>query len=128
MGFQQSCQHRRGDVVGQVGADHRGQAVEHFRHQLRQILLQNVSVPDGHVVILRHGLLQDGQQSGVQFDGHHTTGTLCQLLGQGANAGANLQDTAMRICTGGFGDIIGDIRINEEILPHGLGKTKAMTA
>ncbi|CAN3997747.1 Hydrolase, partial [Dysosmobacter welbionis] len=99
-GLHQLFQNGRGDVVGQVGADYRREALELLCRDGREVQFQHVPRHDLHIRIGGHGLRQHRQQGPVQLHGHHLPGPLGQLRRQGADARADLQHAAACVRAG----------------------------
>ena len=79
------------------------------------------------VIKLSQGLLENQGQSAVQFHRHHTPGSLAQLPGEGADAGAHFQHTGIFVDACPLGNGCGHMPGTEEILPQTFGKMKPMT-
>ena len=117
---------RRGDVVGQVGAQHGPQTGQVRSHQRGQLQLHHIALHQREVGIRGHGLGQHGVQAAVQLHGHHLAGAAGQLCGEGADAGANLHHAGVFIRAAGGGNVLRHPALDEKILPQSFGKAKAM--
>ena len=116
---------RCGDVVGQVGAQHRRQARKLLRRHRRQIQRHHVALDQGEVVIVRHSLRQHRRQALVQLHRHHLFRPPGQLHRQCADAGAYLQHAAAGNAAR-RGDILRHVTPDEKVLSQRLGKVKAV--
>ena len=119
-------QHRRGNIVGQIGAENGPQAGKVLLHHLRKVQPHSVAFDQREIVRPAHGFPQHGIEPGVQLHGYHLSGTAGKLLGQRADTGTDLQHTGIFISAAAVGDIPGHPVLNEKILTHRLGKMKAM--
>jgi hypothetical protein len=119
-------QHRRGDVVGQVGADHGSQAVKLLCNQFWKIQLQNIAGDHLGIGIIGQRFRQYRQQRLIEFHGYDLAGPLCQFHRQRADAGTNLQNAAAFIGAGGLRNGLRNGGIDEKILSHGLGKAESV--
>ena len=117
---------RRCDVIRQVCAHDRAQAREALGHQLRQIEREHVAKDDLHIRIGGERLGQHGAQPLVQLDRDDLGRALRELLGQAADAGADLEHAGVLVRAGGVGDVGRDPCGRQKILPHGLGKAEIM--
>ena len=122
--LQQAENHRRGDVIGQVGAHAHRAAPELLLDELGQIQLHHVAGDDFHVVPAGQSLLQHGEQPGVQLDGADLLRHLRQLPGEHANARAHLDDALAVPGAAGLGHAGAHGGVDEEVLPQGLGKVE----
>ena len=125
-GLHQLFQNGRGDVIGQVGADYRREALELLCRDGREVQFQHVPRHDLHIRIGGHGLRQHRQQGPVQLHGGHLPGPLGQLRRQGADARADLQHAAACVRAGGLRDPAGHLRIDQKVLSHGFGEMEPM--
>ena len=88
----------------------------------RRCYFQNVLQYQLEVLHARHGLGQQGRQALVHLDGHHLGSALGQLLGQHADAGADLQHAPALIDAAGVHDLGRQARIDDEVLSKALGE------
>ena len=95
-------------------------------HHLRKVQLHGIAFDQREIVRPAHGFPQHGIEPGVQLHGYHLSGTAGKLLGKRADTGTDLQHTGTFISAAAVGDIPGHPALNEKILPHCLGKMKAM--
>ena len=125
-GFQQRREDGGGDIVRQIGAGHGPEAGQLFRHQLGDAALQDVSPDDFHIVKFPHGQTQNGLQPVIHLHGADLPRPQGKLLGQRADAGADLQHAHIGFHPGFPGDGLRHPGGNEKILPLGFGKMEAM--
>src|SRR5690606_3376488 len=102
--------HGRGQVVGQVGGQHRP------GRQRTQVERQRVSVDDLDVVQARERLGQHRQEPGVHLDRHDAPGGAGQLAREGAQAGADLEDRLAALEPGRLHHGAQHRRVDEEVL------------
>ena len=124
--FQQGREDGGSDVVGQVGTGHGPQTGKFLCHQSGHILVQHIIPDDFQVVKFAYGLFQNGGQALVQFHGADLFGPQAQLLGQRADAGADLQHTGGLVHAGVLGDGFGHPFLGQEVLTLGFGKMETM--
>lgn len=124
--LQQAHQNRAGDVVRQVGTDGDGLAAELLGQQSLQIDLQHVVQDELEVVVVGHRLFQQWRQTLVDLDGDDIVRTLAKLLGQHADAGADLKCTPAGADTGGLRNAGADTGVDDEILAEALGQGKVI--
>ena len=124
--FQQRRENGGGDVIGEVGAGHGAESAELLLHQRGDVLLQHVSPENFQIGKIPHGDVQNGFQALVHLHRADLPGAETQLLGQRADAGADLQHARRFVHPGLFRNGLGHPRGNEEVLPLGLGKVEAV--
>ena len=95
-------------------------------HQGGNVGFQNVSKDQREVLGAAHGFLQNGLEGGVNLYGDHPACIFTQGLGQGANAGANLQHAAAFVNSRAIGNLTGHPALGQKVLPLGFGKTEAV--
>ena len=115
-----------GDVVRQVGTDGDGLAAELLGQQSLQIDLQHVVQDELEVVVVGHRLFQQRRQTLVDLDGDDIVRTLAKLLGQHADAGADLKCAPAGADTGGLRNAGADAGVDDEILAEALGQGKVI--
>ena len=88
---------------------------------IKQIALKNFrQYKDLQVVEFAHGFFQDRLQTGVQFHGADSARPQTQLLGQRADAGADLQNARVSVYTGVLGDALRYPDGSQKVLPLGF--------
>ena len=89
-----------------------------------KVHFQDVARYDVRVRVVGEGLVEDRVQALVQFDGDDLLCPLCQLDGQDADAGADLDDAVLRTGDGRFCHARTDTRIDQKVLSECLGKVE----
>ena len=126
LALQQGRENGRRNIIRKIGTGHGPQALEFLGHQGLHIGLQHVLPDNFQIVKFAHGQLQDGLQALVQLAGHDLPCPQAQLLGQRADAGADLQHAGGAVHARILGDLLGDPGGDQKILALGLGKMEAM--
>ena len=93
-------------------------------HDLVDIHLQYVIVDDGHIVVLRKGLVQNREKILVYLHRHNLSGTLRKILGHGSYSRTYLQHAVVLRDVRCTDYLIYDMGIYEEILTELLLKCK----
>ena len=93
-------------------------------HDLVDIHLQYVIVDDGHIVVLRKGLVQNREKILVYLHRHNLSGTLRKILGHGSYSRAYLQNAVVLRDVRRADYLVYDMGIYEEILTELLLKCK----
>jgi hypothetical protein len=101
----------RGDAVGQVRDDLRGGRVER-----REVELDGVGEVERRVRMRVERVAQRGLEAAVQLDDVDVRHALGQVLGQDAEAAADLEHHVGRVELGGAGDDVEDVRVDQEVL------------
>ena len=125
-GFQQGRQDGRGNIVRQVGTGHGAQTGQLFGHQFRDIQLQNVLPEDLQILKFPHRLLQNRPQAAVHLHGTDLPCPQTKLLGQRADARANLQNAHIPGHPGCLRDLLRHPGSDKEILSLGFGKVETV--
>ena len=113
--LQQMEQDGAGDVVGQV-AHHAQLGHTHTGGQCAEIDLEHVGLD--HIEIVAQA--QARGQVAVQLNHGELAQTLDQRLGQGHQAGANLDHGLARLGVNGFNNVVDDGAIGQKILAKAL--------
>ena len=96
--------------------------------QFIEILFQNIALQNFNIVIVCETLFQNRNQRAVYLDRENFSGPLCEMLGQGADAGTYLQHSIffrqLRRCR----NPVQHMAVNQKILPELLLKTKLRVA
>ena len=109
----------RGEVVGEVAEDAEGAAAE----EAAEIDGGGVGVEDFHAVG-GEAFAEVGDEAVVFFDEGDAGwwgGELEEVFGEGAQAGADFQDPVGGLRGEGVNDPLGQILVNEEVLPEAFG-------
>ena len=119
--FKESHDDGGGDVIGQVG--------HHLQRLLRdggKIQLQDILVDDPYIIVGGQGLFQDGDQIPVDLHGSDLPCGLAEGLGQGADAGADLQNCILLSDLRSPDDLIQHMGVDEEVLAETLFEAEIM--
>ncbi len=119
-----------GDVTlyGRLAHTTGAQTGKALQDQLRQVEREHVAKDELHVFIACKRSRPDRAQALVELDGDDLPGTLRELLGQAADAGADLEHAGARVRAGGIGNVGRDPRGGEKVLPRDLEKRKSVPA
>ncbi len=124
--LKQSCYHGGRYVVGQVCAHHKTRILRFPPHQLRDIELERIAAHNFVIRIIRKRLRKYRRQRPVKLNRRHISGSFTQMPCQRADSRPYLQRVHIGKNSGRGGYFFRDIRIGEEILPHGLRKMKSV--
>ena len=119
-------ENRRRDVVGQIRADHRRQALETFRRERGEVEFKRVALYNFDVFEAVHRLRENREQGAVEFHRYDFPGALRQFRRQRAHARPDFQYAAVLVRTGGVRNRRRDFRVNQEVLPHGFREPEAV--
>ena len=119
--LKQSHQDGGRDIVGQIRHYLEGS----LAHQSRNIRLQYITRHNAHISVTLQRFRQHRRQFLVQLHSRDLRPRLGKSLGQGANAGANLQYLVPRLHCGSLHDAAHNAGINQEVLPQSLAGMQA---
>lgn len=102
---------RRRDVVRHVP----DQCIS-ARRDVAEIDFEDVGFDDLYFGVRRESLSQEGRERAVVLDGNHAAGPLAQYVGEGAAAGADLENRLIASGSQRVGDAREDARVVEEVL------------
>ncbi len=106
-------EHSGGDSVGEVGDDLGGGGVESG-----EVALHRVTPVDGDVAEGSDGVLEGGAQARVDLDDVEVAHTRGDVLGEHAEAAADLEHDVLTGQLGGAVDHAEDVGVDEEVLPE----------
>ena len=123
--LQELRQHRRRDIVGQIRTGKRPQPGKPLPRQRGQIQLQGVGKEELQILKRADRPVQNRTQTPVDLHRDDLAGPEAELLGQGAEARADLQYAGGRIRAGFLRNAAGNPVGDQKVLAFGLGEVKA---